>query len=101
MTGFSRPRPCLGMICVVFACACTPVLMDAARAADLCEKRARAAQGPTGSVTVGVNSNSGGFTRTEIGLSSDFLTGRDPMAVYQECVYQRTGQAPIRPPILR
>lgn len=81
--------------------ACAPVLMDPAAAARLCEDRARAAQGPTGRVTLGVNSQDGGFGGAEIGLSSDYLAGRDPLAVYEQCVFDRTGQAPIRPPQLR
>lgn len=81
--------------------ACEPVPMDPARAAALCDQQARAAQGPTGSVTVGANSDDGPFLGTEIGVSSDFLTGRDPVEVYEECVIARTGAPPIRPPRLR
>jgi hypothetical protein len=81
------------------ACAPAPVTLE--RAAEICEERARAAQGPTGRVTVGTNSNSGGFGGVEIGVSSDFVAGRDPLEVYAECVIDRTGQAPIRPPVLR
>lgn len=81
--------------------ACAPVPMDPARAADLCEEQARAAQGPTGSVTVGFNTQDGAHAGAEIGLTGDFLAGRDPLVVYEECVYQRTGQGPIRPPRLR
>jgi len=25
----------------------------------------------------------------------------DPLEVYEQCVFDRTGQAPIRPPVLR
>ncbi|MBW7921325.1 MAG: hypothetical protein H3C51_04410 [Rubellimicrobium sp.] len=81
------------------ACAAPP--MDPERAAQYCEERARAAQGPTGSVTLGVNSNSGSSVGAAIGVSGDFLAGRDPLAVYEDCVRSRTGQGPIRPPRLR
>lgn len=81
--------------------ACTPIPVSPERAAEICEDKARAAQGPTGSVTVGSNSNSGGFGGLEVGISSDFLRGLDPVAVYEECVYDRTGNAPVRPPVLR
>ena len=81
--------------------ACAPTPITPQQAAEICEERARAAQGPTGSVTVGTNSSSGGFAGAEIGLSSDFLSGRDPLEVYEECVFDRTGAAPIRPPVLR
>ncbi|MEN8839620.1 MAG: hypothetical protein ABF254_02595 [Octadecabacter sp.] len=81
--------------------ACTPVPISPERAAEICEEKARAAQGPSGSVTVGTNSNSGGFGGVEIGVSSDFIAGRDPLEVYGQCVFDRTGASPIRPPVLR
>lgn len=80
---------------------CTLPPMDPFRAADLCEERARAAQGPTGSITIGANSQTGGFTSAEIGVTGDFLQGRDPLEVYESCVISRTGQPPIRPLVLR
>jgi hypothetical protein len=33
-------------------------------------------------------------------VSSDYLTGRDPLEVYESCVIERTGALPIRPPAL-
>jgi len=94
-------KPLSIMMIVAMLTACTPVPVDPERAAAQCEEQARAAQGPTGSVRIGANSNTGGYVRTEIGVTSDFLAGRDPMAVYEQCVYQRTGAGPIRPPRLR
>lgn len=81
--------------------ACTPQPIDPVRAAEICEDRARAAQAPTGRVTVGTNSRTGAFGGVQVGVSSDFLTGRDPLEVYTECVRDRTGAEPIRPPVLR
>lgn len=81
--------------------ACETPPMDPERAAQLCEERARAAQGPTGSVTLGTSSRSGGFISGEIGVTGDFLAGRDPYDIYEECVRARTGLDPIRPPRLR
>lgn len=83
----------------VLASACTPISPE--RAADRCEERARAAQGPEGSISIGANSNSGGFVSGSIGVSSDFLRGLDPVAVYDRCVLELTGELPIRPPVLR
>lgn len=80
--------------------ACEPVPVDPEAAAQECEAKARAAQAPTGAATVGVNSQTGVFTGLEIGVSSDFLLGKDPNTVYSECVWTLTGQAPIRPPNL-
>lgn len=81
--------------------ACEAPPMDPERAAQYCEQRARAAQGPTGRVTLGTSSSSGSFVGGEIGVSGDFLTGRDPLEVYEDCVRARTGAGPIRPPRLR
>ncbi|MCC7321893.1 MAG: hypothetical protein IT542_13065 [Rubellimicrobium sp.] len=95
-------RAVLPLLLVVVALgACAPGPVDPARAADRCEERARAAQGPTGSVTVGVNTHRGAFAGGEIGVSGDYLAGRDPLAVYEDCVYALTGAAPIRPARLR
>ena len=79
--------------------ACGPINPELA--AQRCEERARAAQGPTGKVTLGVNSNSGGFARANLGISSDFIQGLDPEAVYDRCVLELTGELPIRRPVLR
>ncbi|PWG17627.1 hypothetical protein [Salibaculum griseiflavum] len=81
--------------------ACAPQPISPERAAEICEQRARAAQGPTGRVTIGASSSDGPFAGAEIGLSADYLAGRDPVEVYEECVFERTGAAPIRPPVLR
>ncbi|WP_210529172.1 hypothetical protein [Rubellimicrobium arenae] len=81
--------------------ACEPTPVDPERAAQVCEQRARGAQGPTGSVVLGANSDDGPFGGVAIGVTGDYLAGRDPIQVYTDCVYQRTGAAPIRPPRLR
>jgi len=94
-----RSAAALSAICVVAGCDLPPLSPD--RAAEICEERARAAQGPTGRVTVGSNSNSGPFGGVEIGVSSDFVAGRDPLEVYEQCIFDRTGAAPIRPLVLR
>ena len=74
--------------------ACVPPSPE--MAANQCEERARAATGPTGSVTLGV-SNRGPMVGAEIGITNDYLQGRDPYILYDECVRQKTGQGPIRP----
>lgn len=84
----------------VLLAACEPVPVDPETAALQCEQRARGAQGPTGSVTIGASSDDGPFLGTEIGITGDYLAGRDPVEVYEECVIQRTGALPIRPPRL-
>jgi hypothetical protein len=91
----------MAMLILTTAAACAPQPVDPERVAQQCEERARAAQGPTGSMTIGMNSRSGPSMRAAIGVTDDFLAGRDPMQVYIDCVMQRTGGAPIRPPALR
>ena len=77
--------------------ACGP--MSPELAAELCEERARGAVGPTGEVFAGI-SNRGPVGGAEISISSDWLTGRYPQVIYEQCVYARTGQGPIRPLVL-
>jgi hypothetical protein len=74
--------------------ACGPLSPEAA--ARTCEARARAATGPTGEVYIGI-SETGPRAGGSIGISSDYLQGRDPYVVYDQCVRQRSGQGPIRP----
>ena len=87
------------IVAALTATACTPITPE--RAADRCEERARAAQGPEVGVTIGANSNSGPFAGGRIGISLDAIQGRDPIAVYESCVLELTGQPPIRPVRLR
>lgn len=86
-------------LCVVGLAACAP--MTAERAADRCEERARAAQGPELGLTMGVNNRTGVFGGASIGISADAIMGRDPLAVYESCVMNLTGELPIRPARLR
>ena len=83
----------------VLAAACTPISPE--RAADRCEERARAAQGPEVGLTLGANSNSGPFASGNINISSDAIRGLDPIAVYESCVMDLTGEPPIRAVRLR
>lgn len=85
--------------CAVLVSACTPITPE--RAADRCEERARAAQGPEVGLTVGTNSNSGPFAGASIGISLDAIRGRDPIEVYESCVFGLTGELPVRPARLR
>ena len=86
-------------LCAVLAlAACGPVSPELA--ARQCEERARAATGPTGEIGVGISSDGDAKGRFEIGVTSDYLRGRDPYAVYESCVREKTGQGPIRPLVL-
>ncbi|MCP1166958.1 hypothetical protein [Limimaricola litoreus] len=85
----------------LLAGACTQAPLSPLDAAQVCERRARAAQAPTGAVSIGASSRSGLSTGLSIGVSGDYLRGRDPLVVYEDCVLARSGQPPVRPPRLR
>lgn len=106
----SGGEPGLGMPCrgatwivpaplLVALAACGPVPVEQAERA--CLRDAELAQRPRGSVTMGVGAGSGGwsggFGRVELDVSSDYIMGRDPSAVFNRCVVNRSGQMPTRP----
>ncbi|TDL82000.1 hypothetical protein E2L08_04465 [Palleronia sediminis] len=71
--------------------------MSPEAAARLCTEQANRASGPYGAVSVGVGSGGRASTDFVIGITSDALAGRDPQAVYDDCMRARSGQGPIRP----
>jgi hypothetical protein len=75
--------------------ACGPVPLD--QAERYCVERARLAQQPRGEVGIGVGSDGQRSSAFAIEVSSDFLLGKDPSAVFDACVRQRAGQLPSRP----
>lgn len=83
------------LLLFVLLAACGPVSLQQAERA--CFERARLAQQPRGTVGVGVNSDGKTSGLLELQVSTDFLQGRDPSAVYDQCVYQKSGQAPSQP----
>ncbi|MCU0908832.1 MAG: hypothetical protein MUF73_15680 [Rhodobacteraceae bacterium] len=88
----------LGLVGLALLAACGPI--DPGLAADQCEERARQADGPFGEIQVGtVRGRAAGSV--EVGITSDFLAGRDPFDVYDRCVRAKTGQGPVRPLELR
>ena len=91
----------MSISCVTLLAACALPPPDAALTADRCEAQIRANHGPTAQVTVGTNSRSGGFYDASVGFTLDSLQGLDPVQAYERCVYERTGELPIRPPVLQ
>jgi hypothetical protein len=81
-----------GLLLVLAACG--PVSVQ--QAERQCLARAKAATGPQGEVRMGI---SGGQPRgsIKIDVNSDYLMGRDPSAVYDQCVFQKSGQPPSQP----
>lgn len=75
--------------------ACGPVPVN--RAEQQCLDRALLAAKPRGMISAGVNSSGNATGGLRLQVSSDFLLGRDPSAVFDTCVYQKSGQPPTRP----
>ena len=76
----------------LFACGPIPV----AQAERACVERARLAENPQAEVFIGVNNKGDVLKGGSFGVSTDYLQGRDPAAVYTECVKSRSGQFPTR-----
>jgi hypothetical protein len=74
--------------------ACGPMSLQ--NAEKQCFERARLAQQPRGEIYAGIGNGkpAGGF---KIEVTSDYLLRRDPSAVYDQCVLQKSGQAPSQP----
>jgi hypothetical protein len=70
--------------------------MSVSRAEEACFERARLAASPRGAVAIGTGP---GGTRAglRLSVSSDYVQGRDPSAVYDACVFQHSGQPPRQP----
>jgi len=75
--------------------ACGPV--SVAQAERECFERARLASQPRGQIGVGIGSGGETAGNLSVTISSDYIAGRDPSAVYESCVYQKSGQPPTRP----
>jgi hypothetical protein len=97
VTGFASRPTCapLAILGLGLLAACGPVTV--AEAERQCFERARLAQQPRGTVEVGIGSNGQATGGLEVNLSSDYLLGRDPAAVYETCVLSKSGEPPSRP----
>ena len=74
--------------------ACGPVSLAQAEAE--CLTQARLAEQPRGTVGVGIGSDGKPKLRGHVTITSDYLQGRDPSQVYQNCVVRRSGEFPSR-----
>lgn len=79
---------------LVLLAACGPMSIEAAE--RQCFARAHLAQAPRGMIAAGVGNN-GPVGKVRLEVSSDYLQGRDPSAIYDACVYNLTGQPPRQP----
>lgn len=84
----------LVLIVPVILMSCGPVTVQ--QAERQCLERARLAQQPRGEIGLGVGSGGRALGRFEINVSSDYILGRDPSAVFDTCVMQKSGEAPTR-----
>ena len=75
--------------------ACGPIPVEVAE--QQCLEPAQLAQRPRGSVGIVADSSGNVGTTFSIGISADYLAGKDPDQVYASCVYGRSGQNPTRP----
>ena len=83
---------------LVASAGCTPPPPPTPQQAQAkCLDEARGAAGPTGQVALGVSNTRGLQTGISIGVTDDFLRGRDPATVYAECFVRLTGAAPTIP----
>ena len=85
------------LVASVVLASCGPVSERVAY--ERCTDRARLADGPRGNVGIGVGTG-GVSTSTSLTISSDYIAGRDPRAVYDSCFRDLTGAGPTRPLIL-
>ena len=88
-------RQALALLALLPLIACGPISL--AQAERACFERARLAEHPRGEVGVGIGSNGRTSTFGEITFCNDYLQGKDPDQVYQNCVYHRSGEMPTRP----
>ncbi|MFH5775697.1 hypothetical protein [Paracoccus broussonetiae] len=92
-----RPRGALCLLtpAMLGLTACAPVPVDQAERS--CLTAARDASGPRTEAGFGVGSDGfrGGYF--SVGVSSDYMAGRDPSEVFEDCVLRRSGQPPSRP----
>lgn len=85
----------LWLIPILLLAACGPIPVE--RAEQQCLDRAQLAAKPRGMVRAGVTSSGDTRAGLRLEVSSDYLLGRDPSAVFDTCVYQKSGVPPTRP----
>ena len=83
------------LLVLLLLTACGPV--PVAVAERQCIETAQLSQRPRGQVAFGADSNGNFGSSLSIGISSDFIQGRDPDQVYAACVQSRAGAPPSQP----
>lgn len=90
---------CMALGAVVPALTACAQTVSPERAYERCAERARLAAQPRGSIGIGAGSG-GTSTNLQLTITSDFLQGRDPQLVYENCFRDLTGSGPTQPLIL-
>ncbi len=90
-----RSRFVLALSALLVLAACGPIPLP--QAERECFQKARLAQQPRGEISLGANSDGKAVGGVELTVTSDYIMGRDPSAVYDSCVMQRAGVPPSRP----
>jgi hypothetical protein len=85
----------LTLLSLLALAACGPITVE--QAERQCFERARLAQQPRGEIVIGIGSGCRSGGSLEVEVSSDYLMGRDPAAVYETCVMAKSGEPPSRP----
>jgi hypothetical protein len=93
MTGLAGKLTVLALALLLAACG----PMSVAEAERQCFERARLAQQPRGEVGFGVDSEGRAAGNVAVTITSDYILGRDPSAVYETCVMSKSGEPPSRP----
>lgn len=75
--------------------ACGP--MSVQQAERECLDRAQLAASPRATVKIGATSGGKASGGASLAVSSDYLLGRDPNAIFETCVVSKSGQLPTRP----
>lgn len=88
-------RLILAGFAVLVLLSCAPMPVDVAM--RQCIEPAQLAQRPRGSVGITADNHGNIGTSVTIGISADYLAGRDPDQVFARCVRGRSGQEPIYP----
>ena len=100
MNGRAAPTLlCMALVAVIPALTACAQTVSPERAYERCAERARLAAQPRGSIGLGAGSG-GASANFELTVTNDFLQGRDPQLVYENCFRDLTGSGPTRPLIL-
>jgi hypothetical protein len=78
-------------------CGCAQVPVEVAEQQCLQQIQPAPARGTSGSFAVGVNSDGRVSTGVTIGISTGGSTQGDPVAAFNSCVFNRSGQMPRAP----